>query len=295
MKEDATFSISSLNIYLISVSMHPTTLFSRKPIFLLIFVYATMLIWTQFIWNIAVITSWNSKRCRKSSRKRAERMNLWAIELSRWLASAEEKLRVSWRRSQRKINQTQIHWLRLSQFRHRSKLLSIEMMCLCRDTICQRHSANFYAIIQTTENWQKCCTGINWVWHWIMLNGTWHDITCREIVQRDFGIKWADVQGNAAAKQLLRDTVIMPLNYPDLFKGIVRPWRGILLHGPSGTGKTLMAKALCAETHGKVTFFNVSASTITSKWRGDSEKFIKVYSTVSHYILNHNVLNRIIL
>lgn len=68
----------------------------------------------------------------------------------------------------------------------------------------------------------------------------------------------------------------MPLNYPGLFKGIIKPWRGILLHGPSGTGKTLMAKALCSETQGKITFFNVAASTITSKWRGDSEKFIRV-------------------
>lgn len=57
----------------------------------------------------------------------------------------------------------------------------------------------------------------------------------REIIRRDSGIKWADIQGNESTKQLLYDTVVMPLNYPGLFKGIIRPWHGILLHGPSGT------------------------------------------------------------
>lgn len=68
----------------------------------------------------------------------------------------------------------------------------------------------------------------------------------------------------------------MPLQHPELFVGVIRPWKCILLHGPPGTGKTLMARTLCAETQGKVTFFNVVSSTITSKWRGDSEKFIRV-------------------
>lgn len=56
----------------------------------------------------------------------------------------------------------------------------------------------------------------------------------------------------------------------------MKPWKGILLHGVSGVGKSLLAKALNSETFDTVTFFNISASTLISKWRGESEKFAKV-------------------
>lgn len=68
----------------------------------------------------------------------------------------------------------------------------------------------------------------------------------------------------------------MPIKHPNLFTALTKPWNGILLHGASGVGKTHLAKALCSETFGIVTFFNISASTLISKWRGESEKFLKV-------------------
>eukprot|EP00948_MAST-09A_sp_MAST-9A-sp1_P001087 g1087.t1 len=106
-------------------------------------------------------------------------------------------------------------------------------------------------------------------------------IISRDIYQHDPGVRWDDIVGLLGAKRLVQEAVVMPIKYPQLFDGVLEPWRGILLYGPPGTGKTMLARAVASEC--KTTFFNISASSIVSKWRGDSEKLVRVLFDLARY------------
>ncbi|XP_068987923.1 katanin p60 ATPase-containing subunit A-like 2 isoform X1 [Bombus flavifrons] len=99
------------------------------------------------------------------------------------------------------------------------------------------------------------------------------NISC-EIILNKLNVHWDDVIGLEECKTAVKEAVVYPLKYPIFFDGPFSPWKGILLYGPPGTGKTMLAKAVATECH--CTFFNITASSLVSKWRGDSEKYIRV-------------------
>nr|XP_043614484.1 uncharacterized protein LOC122586566 isoform X2 [Erigeron canadensis] len=96
----------------------------------------------------------------------------------------------------------------------------------------------------------------------------------------EIGVTFADIGALDEIKESLQELVMLPLKRPDLFNGgLLKPCRGILLFGPPGTGKTMLAKAIANEAG--ASFINVSMSTITSKWFGEDEKNVRALFTLA--------------
>lgn len=100
------------------------------------------------------------------------------------------------------------------------------------------------------------------------------------IMDHSPNVKWDDIQGLDEVKKALKETIVLPTLRPDIFRGILSPAKGILLYGPPGNGKTLLAKAIATECNS--TFFSCSAVTLTSKWMGESEKLVRVLFALAY-------------
>ncbi|XP_015906239.1 fidgetin-like protein 1 [Parasteatoda tepidariorum] len=104
-------------------------------------------------------------------------------------------------------------------------------------------------------------------------------IILSEIMDFSPDIKWTDIAGLEFVKSTVQEIVIWPLLRPDIFTGLRAPPRGILLFGPPGTGKTLIGK--CIATESNSTFFCISASSLASKWVGESEQLVRALFAVA--------------
>ncbi len=96
----------------------------------------------------------------------------------------------------------------------------------------------------------------------------------REVFIENPDVKWEDVGGLEEVKRELQEAVEWPMKYPGLYDKLGHKMpRGILLHGPSGTGKTLLAKAVA--TQSEANFVSVRGPELLSKWVGESERGIR--------------------
>uniref|UniRef100_A0A0K8VVX1 Fidgetin-like protein 1 n=1 Tax=Bactrocera latifrons TaxID=174628 RepID=A0A0K8VVX1_BACLA len=105
------------------------------------------------------------------------------------------------------------------------------------------------------------------------------DLIKNEIMHKYKNLDWDDIAGLDYVKSIIKEAVVYPLLRPDIFTGLRRPPRGILLFGPPGTGKTLIGK--CIASQSQSTFFSISSSALTSKWVGEGEKMVRALFAVA--------------
>jgi transitional endoplasmic reticulum ATPase len=96
----------------------------------------------------------------------------------------------------------------------------------------------------------------------------------REVLIEVPNVPWSEIGGLEEVKQELKEAVEWPLTMPDSFNRMgITPPRGVLLYGPPGCGKTLLAKAVATES--KANFISVKGPELMSKWVGESEKMVR--------------------
>jgi len=98
----------------------------------------------------------------------------------------------------------------------------------------------------------------------------------------EIAVGFNDIGALDAVKNTLHEVVILPLQRPELFTrgALTRPTKGLLLFGPPGTGKTMLAKAVASESGAH--FININMSAITSKWLGEGERLVRAVFSLAH-------------
>eukprot|EP01018_Ginkgo_biloba_P015361 Gb_24382 [translate_table: standard] len=149
-------------------------------------------------------------------------------------------------------------------------------------------------LVITAESMQYSLTELMSVQRASPMKKSLKDVTCdndfekmllSEVIPPDeLGVTFDCIGALDNVKEALRELVMLPLQRPELFaKGQLRkPCRGLLLFGPPGTGKTMLAKAVATEAGAN--FINISMSTIASKWFGEAEKYVKAVFTLANKI-----------
>jgi len=102
-----------------------------------------------------------------------------------------------------------------------------------------------------------------------------------DILDNSEAVKFDDIAGLDFAKSCVIELICWPMANPELFSGLRKLPKGILLFGPPGTGKTLIGKAIAHQA--EATFFSISSSSMTSKWIGEGEKTVRTLFAVACY------------
>ncbi|XP_024142986.1 fidgetin [Oryzias melastigma] len=99
------------------------------------------------------------------------------------------------------------------------------------------------------------------------------EMVTTEILQQGSAVDWSDIAGLDMAKAAIKEEILWPILRPDMFSGLATIPRSLLLFGPQGSGRSLLAR--CMASHLGAAFFRLNGSTLVTKWLGEGDKIIQ--------------------